>query len=88
MTKIDFQHFKVYASISRKASHTVDVRETFADVIYNSVNGIRAHALAMKIYKSEAGTEYGEDEVRLITSVANKYCVPGFIDGLNEQLNK
>ena len=88
MNNIDFQHFKVYASISRKASHTVDARETFADVIYNNVNGIRAHALAMKIYKSEAETEYGEDEVRLIASVANKYCVPGFIDGLNEQLNK
>lgn len=87
MTKIDFQHFKVYASISRKAAHTVDTRESFADVIYNNVNGIRAHALAMKIYKSEGETEYGEDEVGLMSAVANKYCVPGFIDGLNEQLN-
>ena len=87
MTKIDFQHFKVYASISRKAAHTVDAREGFADVIYNNVNGIRAHALAMKIYKSEGETEYGEDEVKLMSAVANKFCVPGFIDGLNEQLN-
>ena len=87
MTKIDFQHFKVYASISRKAAHTVDAREGFADVIYNNVNGIRAHALAMMIYKSEGETEYGEDEVRLMSTVADKYCVPGFIDGLNEQLN-
>lgn len=87
MTKIDFQHFKVYASISRKAAHTVDARETFADVIYNNVNGIRAHALAMKIYKSEGKTEYSEDEVKLIQAVADKMCVPGFLDGLSEQLD-
>lgn len=87
MTKIDFQHFKVYASISRKAAHTVDARETFADVIYNNVNGIRAHALAMKIYKSEGKTEYSDDEVKLIQAVADKMCVPGFLDGLSEQLD-
>lgn len=86
MSKLDFQHFKVYASISRKAAHTVDARETFADVIYNNVNGIRAHALAMKIYKSEGETEYDDNEVKLMIAVANKFCVPGFIDGLNEQI--
>lgn len=87
MNNIDFQHFKVYASISRKAAHTVDVRETFADMIYNNVNGIRAHALAMKIYKSEGEAEYSNDEVKLIQAVADKMCVPGFIDGLSEQLD-
>lgn len=87
MSKLDFQNFKVYASISRKAAHTVDARETFADVIYNNVNGIRAHALAMKIYKSEGETEYSDDETKLIQAVADKMCVPGFIDGLLEQLD-
>lgn len=87
MSNIDFQHFKVYASISRKAAHTVDVRESFADVIYNNVNGIRAHALAMKIYKSEGKTEYSDDEVKLIQAVADKMCVPVFIDGLLEQFD-
>lgn len=87
MAKLDFQHFKVYASISRKAAHTVDARESFADVIYNNVNGIRAHALAMKIYKSDGETEYSDDEVKLIQAVADKMCVPGFIDGLSEQLD-
>lgn len=87
MSDIDFQHFKVYASISRKVAHTVDARESFADVIYNNVNGIRAHAIAMKIYKSEGETEYSDDEVKLIQAVADKMCVPGFIDGLLEQLD-
>lgn len=88
MTKLDFQHFKVYASISHKASQTMDVRESFADMIYNNVNGIRAHALALKIYKSEGKTEYSDDEIKLIQAVAEKMCVPGFIDGLNEQLTE
>lgn len=88
MNNIDFQHFKVYASISRKAVHTVDAREDFADMIYNNVNGIRAHALALKIYKSEGKTEYSDDEIKLIQAVAEKMCIPGFIDGLNEQLTE
>lgn len=87
MSKIDFQHFKIYASISHKASHTVDARENFADMIYNNVNGIRAHTLAMKIFKSDGETEYSKEEVQMIRSVAEQLCVPGFIDGLNEQLN-
>ena len=88
MTKLDFQHFNVYTSISRKSARTTDVRETFADLIYGNVNGIRAHALAMKIYKSDGEVEYSEDEVKLIQAVADKMCVPGFIDGLLEQLDE
>lgn len=85
--QIDFQHFRVYMAISHKTSRITDVREAFADTIYNSVNGIRAHALAMKIYKSDGETEYSIDEVKLIQAVADKMCVPGFIDGLSEQLD-
>lgn len=50
MKKIDFKHFKIYTTVSRKAAQTVDARETFADLIYKNVNGIKAHALALKIY--------------------------------------
>ena len=87
MSKIDFQHFKIYASVSHKASHTVDARENFADMIYNNVNGIKAHALALKIYESEGEADYTDDEVKLVRIVAERLCVPGFIDGLNEQLD-
>nr|DAK58547.1 MAG TPA: hypothetical protein [Caudoviricetes sp.] len=87
MERIDFQQFNVYTTVSRKAARPVDVRERFADMIYNNVNGIKAHALALKIYKSEGETEYSEEEVKLIRAVAEQWCVPGFIDGLNEQVN-
>lgn len=85
--KIDFQHFNVYMAVNRKSARTMDVRESFADMIYNNVNGIKAHALAMKIYESKGETEYNPDEVKMIRSVAEQLCVPGFIDGLNEQLD-
>ena len=65
----------------------MDVRETFADMIYNNVNGIKAHALALKIYESEGEADFTDDEVKLVRVVAERLCVPGFIDGLNEQLD-
>ncbi len=83
---INFEQIKVYTSISKKTAQTGDAREMFADTIYRNIGGIRAHALAMKIYKSEGGTEYNDDEVKLIKNVAEQLCLPGFIDGLNEQL--
>ncbi len=86
--KINFQQFKIYTSVNHKKSETGDIRELFADAIYNSVNGIRAHALAMKIYKSEGATDYEDKEAELIKSVAERLCAPGIIDGLNEQLEE
>lgn len=83
---INFEQIKVYTSVSKKTAQMGDVREMFADTIYRNIGGIRAHALAMKIYKSEGETEYNDDEVKLIKNVAEQLCLPGFIDGLNEQL--
>lgn len=88
MTKIDFQHMKIYTGVSHKTAQTCDAREMFANIIYQQAGGIKAHALAFKIYESEGETEYSDDEIKLIQSVAEKMCVPGFIDGLNEQLTE
>ena len=87
MIKLNFQQFSVPTGISRKNRQTGDARESFANMLYLNVNGIRAHALAMKIYNSEGDTEYSPDEVTLIREVAEKLCAPNFIDGLMEQLN-
>ena len=86
MTKIDFQHMKIYTGVSHKTLHTCDARETFADLIYRNAGGIRAHSLAFKIYESEGETEYSTDEESMIKEIADRHCIPGFIDGLNEQL--
>ena len=85
--KLNFQQFSVPTGISRKNRQTGDARESFANMLYLNVNGIRAHALAMKIFHSEGETEYSPEEVALIKDVAEKLCAPNFIDGLMEQLN-
>lgn len=85
--KLNFQQFSVPTGISRKTRQTGDARESFANMLYLNVNGIRAHALAMKIYNSEGEENYSPEEVQLIKEVAEKLCAPNFIDGLMEQLN-
>ncbi|MBO5874836.1 MAG: hypothetical protein J6Q35_07425 [Rikenellaceae bacterium] len=87
MIKLNFQQFSVPTGISRKNRQTGDARESFANMLYLNVNGIRAHALAMKIYNSEGEENYSPEEVKLIKEVAEKLCAPNFIDGLMEQLN-
>lgn len=87
MIKLNFKQFSVPTGISRKNRQTGDARESFANMLYLNVNGIRAHALAMKIYNSEGEESYSPEEVKLIKEVAEKLCAPNFIDGLMEQLN-
>lgn len=86
MAKLNFQQFSIPTGIDKRNRQTGDARESFANLIYLNVNGIRAHALAMKIYRSEGETEYSQDEVKLIKEVADRMCAPNFIDGLDEQL--
>lgn len=86
--RIDFKHFTVPTGINGLHKQTGDARESFADIIYTMVNGIRAHALAMKIYKSDGAEEYTDDEVRLMKGLAERYCTPAFIDGLRAQIQE
>ena len=86
MATIDFKHFTVPVGITGKRTQTGDARETFADIVYTNLNGIGAHALALKIYQSDGPTRYTDEETRLITSVAERHCTPAFIDGLRRQM--
>lgn len=86
MTKLDFKHFSKYTGIRRQQKETGDAREEFADLIYRYAGGIKAHALAFRIYGSTGEEEYSEEEVSIIRRVAEGFCLPGFIDGLYEQL--
>ncbi len=87
MAKLDFKHFSKYTGIRRTDKETGDVREEFADLIYRMAGGIKAHALAFKIYGSSGDEEYNDEEVDIIRRVAERFCLPGFIDGLYEQLD-
>ena len=84
--KLNFKQFKLPLGIDRSRYQVGDARESMANMLYLNVNGIRAHALALKIYQSENETEYTEEEVKSILEVANLYATPAFIDGLHEML--
>ena len=86
MAKINFQQFRIPGGIDRSRYQTGDARESVANMLYLNINGIRAHALALKIYRSEGETDFTEEEVRTLREVADTYATPAFIDGLNEQL--
>lgn len=87
MTKINFQQFPIPMGVNKSRYRTGDARESVANMLYLNVNGIRAHALAMKIYQSEGVSEYSDEEVRTLIEVANTYATPAFIDGLKEQID-
>lgn len=86
MVKLDFEKFRLPIGVSGKHEKAGDVRESFADVVYMSATGIKAHHLAFKIYESKGETEYNDEEANLIVSVAERCCTPSFIDGLKKQI--
>ena len=86
--RINFKNFEIPTGISQKNKISGDVRENFADLLYLNVNGIKSHALALKIYNSDGETEFSDEEIKTIKSVAEQMCSPSFIDGLNWQLEK
>lgn len=86
MKKVNFEAFAMPGGIANRKQVTGDVRESFADTIYNNFNGIAAKVLAEKIYKSQGETEYNDKEVEMMRLAADNFCQPRFIDGLNMAL--
>lgn len=86
MAKINFQQFRIPTGIDKTNYRTGDARESVANMLYLNVNGIRAHALALKIYRSEGCADFSDEEVKTLKEVANAYATPAFIDGLLAQL--
>ena len=81
MKKINFQKFSMPDGIANKKQVAGDVRESFADSIYNNLSGI-----AEKIYKSEGAVEYDEKEVEMMKVAATNFCQPRFMDALEMAL--
>lgn len=68
MKKIDFRHFKMFTDIEHQKTVETDVSRDFADTIYKNANGIVAHNLALRIYRSAEPVELSEEEVSFLTS--------------------
>ncbi len=86
MTKLNFQLFRIPTGIDKTQNRTGDARESVANMLYLNVNGIRAHALAMKIYRNEGAADYTNEEGRTLTKEDSSYGTPAFIEGLSEQI--
>ena len=86
MSKIDFQHFKMFQDIAHEQVLTTDARKELADLIYKNVNGVAALDLAMRIYKSEGEMELSEDDMSILRPFVEKGFTPAFIDSFNSNI--
>lgn len=85
--KIDFKRVEVFTNIAKTECVVTDIREAFADLIYTRGTGIKAHALAMKIYNSDSETEWTEEETKLIKAYS-ELCTPSYLDAINKLIEK
>ena len=49
--KVNFKEIKVYTSIKKDATKTMDLSLLIANTIYTTIPGIVAHSLALRIYE-------------------------------------
>lgn len=82
--KINFAQLETYTDIQKTNKICLDARQQLGELIYEAGSGIKAHALALKIYNSEGETEYDTEEVNIIKQYIEQYCKPAFIDAIIE----
>lgn len=87
MKNIDFKRFKIFTDITREKTSLMDVRTPLADTLYKNANGIVAHDLALRIYRSDGEIELEDSDVRLLRDFANT-LTPIFMDSLEENLKE
>lgn len=85
--KLNFDNIEIYDNISKTTSHNQNIREDFANFLYNEGQGIAAHALAFKIFNGTPNTEFNPQEVELIR-VFSRGCTPAIIDAIIEMIAK
>ncbi len=61
----------MFLDITQEKTQIVDVSRDLADTIYKNANGIMAHDLAFRIYRSEGQLELTDDELAFLASFLN-----------------
>jgi len=87
MKTIDFRHFKMFTDIAQENVIEQDLHKDFADLLYKNVNGIVAHDLALRIYRSEKPVELSDDEIALLREFI-KNGTPIFIDSFENNIKE
>lgn len=81
--KLNFKQFILFQGIDKKNAVLTDVSKAVADGLYNSAQGIAAHALALKIYNAVGEEEYSDEEIEMLRNFS-KHCTPAFMDSFEE----
>ena len=84
MKKINFGSLSVRTGIGSDTTTRLNIKESFANMLYMQVSGIAALVLAQKIYKSKGVEEYNDQEYEIIIKAANSMCVPVIIEALTD----
>ena len=84
MKKINFGSLSVRTGIGVDTTTRLNIKESFANMLYTQVNGIAALTLAQKIYKSEGETEYDEREIKTLTEVVDNICFAAIVDAYHK----
>lgn len=83
MKAINFKEINLKMQLNSDETVQLDIRESFANVMYQKMCGIAALNLAQKIFNSDGEVEYNDNEVALILECANSFCIPAVIEALN-----
>jgi len=82
---IDFSHFQAFTGISHEKVVEQDIHKEIADLLYTQYNGIMAHDVALRIYKSEGPVEFNKEEVDFLRKFAQN-GTPIFMDSLEANI--
>lgn len=85
--KLNFDKVEIYENISKTRKRIENIREGFADYIYNHGEGIAAKAIALKIYNGNLDTDFTPQEVGLIR-LYSQGCSPAVMDAITELIAK
>lgn len=85
--KIDFRTVEIFTNVAKTQCVVQDIREAFADMIYNQGTGIKSYALALNIYNSNGDDEWTDEEVSMIEAYANM-CTPAYMEAIKKLIGK
>ena len=70
--KVNFKEIKVYTSIKKDATKTMDLSLLIANTIYTTIPGIVAHSLALRIYE-QSEIEINDEECKILHAVSEQF---------------
>lgn len=85
---INFTRIEVPEGIKKDRVRVTDIKEGFADLVYNQGQGVACGALALKIYHSDDNTDYTPQEVDLIKRISSILATPAVNDGILAAIEK